>query len=180
MGGSDFEGKAVWFGGSNVTYNFDGIAYNGTGGVAALDRISFYDPATGVIEQLTGYIPAIMDLRGVAKISENEFILAGGMRDEQEVSNRVIKIQIDQLTDVETVEIEAVLFFPNPAREEIIYKGEKVITVECFDALGRMIWKREMNPGMKIRTSELEQGIYFLHYKEGVEHEMVQKIVVQN
>ena len=180
MGASDFEGKAVWFGGSNVTYNFDGIAYNGTGGVEALDRISFYDPITGVVEQLTGDIPAIMDLRGVAKISENEFILAGGMRDEQEVTNRVYKIQIDQLTDVEAVEIERSLFFPNPVREEIIYKGEKVIAVECFDALGRLVWQQELIPGMRISTTELDQGIYFLHYKEGVEREMVQKIIVQD
>lgn len=181
MGATDYEGKAIWLGGSNVTYNFDGIAYNGTGGVAALDRLSFYDPEIGEIEQLTGFIPAIMDLRGVAKISENEFILAGGMMGEQEVSNRAIKVRIDQLTNVEEVaEEERGLFFPNPAREEIIYKGEKDIVVECFDALGRLVWQQELVPGMRISTTELNQGIYFLHYKEGAENEMVQKIIVQD
>ncbi len=88
MAATNFEGKAMWIGGGLVSYNYNGIAYNGSGGVEATDRILTYTPQDSTLSEAFGYIPKVMDLRGVAKIADNEFVIAGGMVENQEVSDQ--------------------------------------------------------------------------------------------
>lgn len=87
------EEKAMWLGGGLVSYNYDGIAYNGTGGVPATDRLVFYSPATDSMTSENGVIPPTMDLRGLGKISDTEFIVAGGMKEEQTVTDRTFALR---------------------------------------------------------------------------------------
>lgn len=81
-----------WLGGSETTYNFDGIAYNKTGGVSNSKRdlytcfakIKFKD---NFVNQLP------MDLRGIADIEEKVKYIAGGMLDNQQVSQYIYKLE---------------------------------------------------------------------------------------
>lgn len=90
-----YEGQAVWIGGAAIAYNYDGIAYNGSGGVPALDRVIMFDPASDSWQELLGQDEAVMDLRGIAKISENQWIICGGMMDNQQVSDRAFLLTYD-------------------------------------------------------------------------------------
>lgn len=179
MGASDFQGRAVWFGGSDVTYNFDGIAYNGSGGVAALDRVSLYDPATGIIEQFTGWMPALMDLRGVAKISDNEFILAGGMLPNQEVSNKTFLLTLDDLpSSVQTLSIEnSVSISPNPTTSDIKINKVGNFKIEVLDLTGRTILKEKIRGFELLRLNGLQKGIYHIRIYQNNELISLNKIV---
>ena len=181
MGVSDFEGKALWIGGSEETYNFDGIAYNGSGGVAALDRITIYDPSLGQLDQLFGYIPPIMDLRGVAKISSTEFIIAGGMVTNQEVTNKTFKITIDALTATEEVVFTNTQFFPNPVRDHLYYKGEKTVWIELYNSKGQLLETRRVETGASFDLGLYPDGVYFLNYElEGEGRRRVEKLLKIN
>ncbi len=162
MAVTSFQGKALWFGGSTVTYNFDGIAYNGSGGVAALDRALVFDPQIDFLNPISGLIPKIMDLRGIAKISDKEFILAGGMKENQQVTNRVVKITIDDLTATKEPEFQEVNIFPNPADSFFIIQKEGFFKLEIFDASGKIILKNEVAGNKRIDISSLPTGSYNL------------------
>lgn len=177
MAASTFQGKALWFGGSTVTYNFDGIAYNGSGGVAPLDRVLVFDPQIDFLNPLSGLIPKIMDLRGIAKISENEFILAGGMEENQQVTQRVIKITIDDLTATKEADFQAVKIFPNPAGDFFIIQKEGIFELEIFDTIGKIILKKEVEGNKRIDVSNLPTGSYNLRIMKKNQVVGLQKLV---
>lgn len=92
MGATNVNGLPQWIGGSKNTYNFDGIAYDGSGGVPPAKRILFIDPSDFQWQELPDLeIP--MDLRGVASILENVKYTAGGMMDNQEVTAAIYKLE---------------------------------------------------------------------------------------
>ena len=77
-----------WVGGSSVSYNYDGIAYNGSGGVAPSARVlNFNNVAFNYWDDFPQTY-GVMDLRGIAKLSNNRWIICGGMDSTQSVSNR--------------------------------------------------------------------------------------------
>ncbi|MGK0366324.1 MAG: N-acetylneuraminic acid mutarotase [Saprospiraceae bacterium] len=162
MGASDFQGRPIWFGGSDVTYNFDGIAYNGSGGVTALDRVSIYNPSTGAFEQFSAWMPELMDLRGVAKISDNEFILAGGMLQGQEVSDKTFLLTLDDLPSaVENVSLNNVLdISPNPTRGEIIINATGNFEVEIIDLSGKIISTQKIQGREVLNLRNIPNGVY--------------------
>jgi hypothetical protein len=81
-----------WMGGSAISYNYNGIAYNGTGGVPALSKLIWYNGSAS--QALQGQLPAVMDIRGAAVIGKNRFVLAGGMSSGQEVTNKTYQLTI--------------------------------------------------------------------------------------
>ena len=162
MGASDFQGRPIWFGGSDVTYNFDGIAYNGSGGVAALDRVSIYEPSTGIIEQFAGWMPELMDLRGVAKISNNEFVLAGGMLQGQEVSNKTFLLSLDDLPSaVDNISLNNILkISPNPTKGKMRINAEGNFEIEIIDFSGKVIFTQEIQGQEILNLGNIPNGVY--------------------
>lgn len=85
-----------WLGGSEVTYNYDGIAYNGSGGVSPAKLNLYFSPPKNVwSSNLSDALP--MDLRGVAEMSPEGKIIAGGMRAGQTVSNQTLQLTYNNL-----------------------------------------------------------------------------------
>jgi len=78
-----------WFGGSSKTYNFNGIAYNASGGVNPNQRIlSLINKKFN--KSFNKNIS--MDLRGIADIDDSTKYIIGGIEKNQNVSNKVYKI----------------------------------------------------------------------------------------
>ncbi len=84
-----------WVGGSATSFNFDGIAYNGSGGVSPLTQISRYDHTTGNWFAGEGAPYGVMDLRGVAQTTPTTWVICGGMEEDQEVSQRTFLLTYD-------------------------------------------------------------------------------------
>ncbi len=70
-------GVPTWIGGSNKTYNYNGLAYNGREGGNPLEKIIQYQ--TGTLSSNECSI-VNMDLRGLAWFPEHgELYISGGM-----------------------------------------------------------------------------------------------------
>lgn len=83
-----------WIGGSTVTYNYNGVAYNGSGGVPPSSRIVWTSTNNVVLNKIyQSEIP--MDLRGVANVSDKIKYIAGGMMANQTVTNKIYKIEFN-------------------------------------------------------------------------------------
>jgi hypothetical protein len=92
MAATTVHNELHWVGGSTNTYNFNGIAYDGSGGVPPSQRDLYTE--TDVIEwQENTVVQLPMDLRGIANISETVKYLAGGMGTNQTVTNAVYKLE---------------------------------------------------------------------------------------
>lgn len=79
-----------WLGGSGVTYNYNPIAYDGSGGVNPMNRDLYIENDQWKVD-LTSNLP--MDLRGIAEINDSTKIIVGGILEDQKVSNSVFKLQ---------------------------------------------------------------------------------------
>ena len=92
MGATTVEGNPYWLGGSSNTYNYDGIAYDNSGPVPIAKRSLFFD-----LDSMTWFADTInplpMDLRGVGEISDTVKYLAGGMLEDQWVSNKTYRLE---------------------------------------------------------------------------------------
>ncbi|GJM35224.1 MAG: hypothetical protein DHS20C18_42250 [Saprospiraceae bacterium] len=181
MGASVWNAKPIWIGGSDVTYNFDGIAYNGSGGVPALERITYYDPALGSLSQVSGFTPPAMDLRGIGKLGENAFLIAGGMAESQQVTDRTILVTIGGLTPVAQLKTpENFSVYPNPASHTIRLQQEGRFVLEIIDASGRRIWRKRVEGGKDIDIKSLKVGVYTLNvYQKKVIMQVGRLVVVK-
>jgi len=122
MAAVSVEDKAFWIGGSGVTYNFNGIAYNGSGGVSPLNRILRYNSSEDSWFEGLGAPFNIMDLRGAAQISDTEFIICGGMELDQKVTERAFLLTFDPLNSIQENEDIQISIYPNPAQSELNFE----------------------------------------------------------
>ncbi len=92
MACTQIDNEVHWIGGSNTTYNFDGIAYDKSGGVPTNNRDLFMTVDT--VKFLKKHVAEIpMDLRGVAQIKSNLKYIAGGMLAKQKVTGNIYKLE---------------------------------------------------------------------------------------
>ncbi|MEL6836255.1 MAG: hypothetical protein AAFP77_24880, partial [Bacteroidota bacterium] len=171
MGATTFGDQAIWIGGSDNTYNFDALAYDGSGVVNPLDRIGIYEPNTGEWSEIFGFIPAIMDLRGVAELGNGEYLLAGGMLADQEVTDQLLKISISDLTSTEPLVVnteELVTLFPNPVKEQLWLDLTRANINSAhwtlLDATGKIVKMGEIDfaSGSPLSVGSLLAGQYWL------------------
>lgn len=161
-----------WIGGSSRTYNFDGIAYNGSGGVAPNGLNFYYDPIhkTWTQENIPG-IP--MDLRGQAKVSDTVVYLAGGMEDNQKVSRKLLKLTRIELPSGHppTINRLSLNIHPNPGKDYIEFDMpaslKKNYSLRIIDSAGNeMIYKSMYISNTRLSTATLRNGMYFIKIKD--------------
>ncbi len=90
MASLNIDNVPYWIGGSSNTYNFNGIAYDKSGGVPPNHRILFLKNENFNLN-FNDYIS--MDLRGIADIDLHTKYLIGGMGKDQKVTNKVFKLE---------------------------------------------------------------------------------------
>ena len=165
------DGRALWIGGSAVTYNYNGIAYNGSGGVPALDRILAFDSGTQQFFEVADQQYSIMDLRGAAEFEDDTFILCGGMGPGQEVSNTTYRVSYlgpNAISENELSDIERSVW-PNPVSmyDEVFisHAQEKYIQIQITDISGRTICSERVIPVGYHPVQSLgisKSGLYFI------------------
>jgi hypothetical protein len=177
-------GKNLFFiGGSETTYNYNGIAYNGSGGVSPSGRILRRNLENSrFTEQISPVLP--MDLRGIATISDSVRYLVGGMATGQMVSRRVLKLTLSAATSSNSSQhLGQKMFkiYPNPVIDTLfIEKNERDISdFECrfFAADGRLVATYK-NPE-QIVVRDFMPGVYFLECTESSGVVFTTQIVVR-
>jgi N-acetylneuraminic acid mutarotase len=156
-----WEDQLFWIGGSGISYNYDGIAYDGSGGVDPLARILQYD-ATG--NNWTEHSPSpysVMDLRGSGKISEGKVIICGGMTNNQTVDNKTYLIEFSPaLLSSENNTGEFInLVYPNPFTNELVVNYTKPFSYEIYSITGELIISGKSSNN-KINLSNLQKGVF--------------------
>ena len=159
-------GAAHWIGGSNNTYNYNGIAHDGSGGVPTSNQdVVFAENLLINRTVIDDEIP--MDLRGIAKISEEVQYIAGGMLANQEVTDKVFRLDIP-FTVVPAVKYTAeelgLSVFPNPVVGQINLQneGDEILSkYELLSSNGALFSSGALLEN-KIDVSNLPQASYRL------------------
>jgi hypothetical protein len=178
-----YNNQLHWLGGSNTTYNYNGIAYNGTGGVNPRTDAVVFDTTfntSGIIPVATSTkIP--MDLRGVASLGNSYYIVAGGMLQNQKVSNKTISISIGASSILENINSISFKVFPNPTSNEIniVFENNEHRTIQLLDVLGNEILTvNNKKLSFQLDVSNYPKGIYLVKVTKA-EETSSQKIIVQ-
>jgi len=173
MGVTTFEDQVLWIGGSLVSYNYDGIAYNGSGGVPPTDRILSYSPTTGVLTDSPALIPPTMDLRGIAKIKEGIYYVIGGMTEDQTVSDQCFILRdatvLEGLFSVKQQNLEV---YQTLASHEIkIILPEEINTqkaqLRILTTEGKVVLQQKINTTTALSTIGWTTGIYAVSVSDG-------------
>ena len=167
MGARTVSDRLYWVGGGGQTYNFDGVAYNGSGIVEPLERIMEYNTTTATWSLFENTPNKVMDMRGVSKISENELIICGGMTAGAEVTDAVYMIHIGFPLGISELNNKNLQIWPVPVTEVLYVKGIDIQSrYEIIDATGKMVLSGELHSGTdSIITSDLTRGNYILKVK---------------
>lgn len=150
-----------WVGGAPTSYNFDGIAYNGSGGVDPSARILHFKPSDSTYLDETTQPYGVMDLRGIAKLSGNRWIICGGMDTNQVVSNRTFLLQSSSL-GTNMVEKDEVLvkYLPSGIQLEFSTPGDvTIISVE-----GKTVLKHVSESALFLSYDDFVPGIYVVDW----------------
>ncbi len=170
MAAGRMAGGLVWLGGSDVTYNYNGIAYNGSGGVPALARAKTYHKNLGLGEiDAPGVLPNIMDLRGLAQVAPDFFITAGGMGPGQKVMDKVYGYSwAVALPAKEVLTKPDIQISPNPATDYILIKSTQSVDFQLINESGALIRMCSGSGMIRMEISDLQTGPYWLQvWSEG-------------
>ena len=133
---------AFWFGGSDSTYNFDGINYMTGLPVEPINRIISLNSNNNSSSSIPISLP--MDLRGVAKTTEGEFFIAGGMEQNQKVSNKCFKLSLSFPSSVQPKKkrvLNNISLYPNPCKNWLRFnKKLRILGYQIFDLSGTVIF----------------------------------------
>ncbi len=173
MASMSYEDKMFWAGGAPIAYNYDGIAYNGSGGVDPMSRILMYDTDGLWWDEGIGQPYAQMDLRGIAKIASNKWIICGGMETNQIVSNRTFLLEFDTTVQNLYEKTESSWKLENPISRRIAIPNS-ISHVTIMDLKGSLI----ATPDSFINPEQFTKGIYFLRFEEKG-HPFVRKLVIE-
>ena len=174
-------GVPFWMGGSKVTYNYNGIAYNGSGGVSPRTKI-IADVGVGFFEESTPTIPLPMDLRGIASLNSVTKYIAGGMLSGQTVSNKTFLLNPYIVMSInEKNSSNSFHFYPNPTSEKVslVFKGKEERTISLINVIGKEVLKKNTNTAnLQLDVSTYPKGIYFIKVTTDKESSS-KKIVIQ-
>lgn len=178
---ASFDEEVLWFGGSDETYNYNGIAYNGSGGVEQRREIISFRPEDGIFDVPAQSNDVPMDLRGIASLgdeflSQGQFVTVGGMIENQTVTNEVRVHQLF-IVDTENIDRQRVSIFPNPTDDLISIKMEGQFEASLFDAFGRKLISRKGTEKIEIDLSRLSANVYFLEIENQEGGQMIQKVI---
>ncbi len=169
-------GNNVYFlGGSDQTYNFDGLAYSNGAGVNPNNRSLVYQTSTGSFEEdLSNNLP--MDLRGIANENDTVKYISGGMLSNQVVTNKLWKLVADITTSTlnPNLNIDFIKTFPNPAKQYLYIEIPtdldcNNLQIQIFNQVGTNILEIQ-NRGCEnqIDIESLVPGIYQINISDGI------------
>jgi hypothetical protein len=175
------DGWAIWAGGGGNTYNYNAAAYDGSGVVVPENRIILYNPELDSLVIYTDslQVPA-MDFRGVGQLSDNSFLLCGGILDNAEVSNRTFLFQNKLSTGIQAISNSLeVMIYPVPATDVLNVELPIAANITLMDLSGKAVLPLVYSSGKTttMYLGSLPAGLYLLRI-ETSEGTQVRKVMV--
>jgi len=188
---TDHNGLVHFIGGSGVSYNYNGIAYNGSGGVNPHEYAYYYDTINNSLDTaiiISNTIKLPMDLRGSANFlsgiptHNKAWFLAGGMEKNQTVSNKTIRLTYQlNVSGININDKVNFIIYPNPTSSQINLLFDEINdkTIYLTDVIGNVILQLENNSNnIQLDLSNYPKGIYFVRV-ESQKNSSTQKIILQ-
>jgi hypothetical protein len=126
-----------------------------------------------------------MDLRGIARINDTVQYVAGGMLADQQVSDKVFKLEWHRTTtgNVAVSAEDGIEVFPIPFDDHLYIRsrlnGQKPTGFDIFNGNGQLVESREWNGSdIEIATDSLPDGVYVIKVYLGG-GEIVRKVMKQ-
>lgn len=174
---SGHESTVFWVGGAEVAYNFDAIAYNGSGVVNPNQRILSYNVQQDDYTNIFNTQESIMDLRGIAKLGGGNWIIAGGLDSLQTVSNKTYLLHNTQLSDINDA-LQPPFFEVLDMNDYYRVRTENVGNIEVFDIAGRKLFsKRKQLADLIIPKSDVSANMLIFIYNDGINVPVTRKKV---
>ncbi len=157
---ADFLGHPTWFGGSELTYNFNGLSYASNSGVEPSETVACFNADS---LKLYNNNFSLMDLRGIAKTSSTTFYTMGGMLENQQATNQVFKHEFEfALSNNLQAKKQALQVFPNPTKEGIINLLSTNNKEGYIYSLDGQLVKKVLVKNNQIDLGAITKGIYIL------------------
>lgn len=159
-------GNIHWIGGSNQTYNYDGLAYSNGAGVPNNNRNLYWSNSQQWQWDSSQVYP--MDLRGIAKTSDSIRYLAGGMEAGQTVSSKTLRLKYKPLPISLNENVRLGLkikIYPNPSTDlvTIAWGEEEVEDLKLLDSKGATLKEfKGLSSPYRLDVSTLPKGIYWI------------------
>lgn len=154
-----------WVGGSSTSYNFDGIAYDGSGGVEPETRILHLNSPTNNYQNNNSEPYGVMDLRGIGELGSNRWLICGGMDSSQVVSNRTFLLMNPTLSVNENIkQIDLNVYYSELG---IDIKSEKPIDFILYSTDGKVVAIKKNCSHWTLLNDEFRKGIYILQSEFG-------------
>ncbi|MBK9759139.1 MAG: T9SS type A sorting domain-containing protein [Flavobacteriales bacterium] len=162
------DGAPTWIGGSAVSYNYNAVAYNGSGLVQPATMIQQWNGSAMMSAGNT--VPQVMDLRGVGEIGGNNFVIAGGIGAGQAVLDSAWLLVAGDV-GIDEMEADVLRAWPNPTSDRclvIIPEGSSDMGYTFRDALGRSVHTgTRAGTCLMIDLCTYAPGIYLLELGSG-------------
>lgn len=162
MACASFGNEVTWIGGAETAYNFDGLAYSGGAVVEPHQEIRTYNSVSGdwMVYQNSPY--AVMDLRGIAQVADDQWIIAGGMTSNAEVSKEVYLIRRATVATAYH-KIKGLKLFNYDGNITLEGLPEGNFHLQVYDLTGRLVLEKYIGGySPKISISVLNTGIYIV------------------
>lgn len=163
MASATIGNDAFWLGGSGVTYNYDGIAYNNSGGVGPQQYVLNLDADSTWNKDSIAGLP--MDLRGLVQAEANELYFMGGMLANQLVSDQLLKLTLAPPVGIDFVtEIDVLHIYPNPSSTNIwVQNAEIGSTLQVYSMLGDLVDEKLIDrESISINVEQYPRGMYVI------------------
>jgi len=162
----DTDGIIYWIGGSDISYNFDGIAYSNGQGVPATGDIREYDRGSGLFQRLEGVIQPTMDLRGIGQIGLGNFMIAGGMGENQTVHGQTLELNAGVFLGLDEETSEQASFIKTVSADYVKLKTAFTNSGYQIYSTSGQLMKQGKSEGGTISVSNLVRGTYLLSLKD--------------
>lgn len=165
------KGTPYWYGGSKKTYNYDGIAYDGSGPVEPKTENYGYEQGRGWFDfSFYGDTIPVMDSRGFAFLSIEDIqtgldniISLGGMQEQQRVTDKCYLWTIAYVKTNDPVEkLKEIAISPNPTEGPVTIETPGNFTVEVLTVDGRTLLFEKGRDRLEINLPSTLQGLLFL------------------
>lgn len=165
-------------GGASVAYNFDAMAYDGTGLVEPFNRIMRYTSSYQLFTENTEMPYGTMDHRGIAKLGGGNWVIAGGIDSSQVVSNRTFLVHNPALSNINEATIPP---FFEVIQEQDQFKiiTENVGDITVFNSMGQRLYRsKKILSDLFIAKSDLNGHFLLFVYDDGSNVPVSKKIML--
>ncbi|MEJ6798043.1 MAG: hypothetical protein QNK75_03330 [Crocinitomicaceae bacterium] len=149
-----------WIGGASVGYNFDGIAYNGSGGVQPDTRILHLNSPSNSYQNNASEPFGVMDLRGIGELGSGRWLICGGMDSNQVVTNRTFLLTSPSLNLKEEKLKET--FFISYTEIGVNVHSKELMNYQLVSMDGKTVKTISLTENWEIPFGDFPGGVYFI------------------